>query len=559
MKTAGSIGWPWRTVVLSCIFILPFVRFLLQNDYPPCAPEVLLGIGAAFAFCAALALLLRPGPLFAAAVALSICLVGGNTARLLLASIIQLRWRLLIPCLLVLSAVAAWRLRAAFYNTVVVFCLAAVAVDVAHALMPQDRPPRVEQQAATAGTLEHIIYLIFDEHIGPEGMPGEFPEARRARAAVERVLSRHNFDLYPRAFSNYSSTFSSIPSILNHKLLARRGDSTTTHSGRVTVRDDQLIRDFLSRGYAVRLYESDTLELAPPDLDRRITRISYKGNSIGALTHVRWPWPVKLGHIAGSYLQSDTLWSDIGNLAPVIGFHLHPQRVGPLAVVDIWPDRLLADIKNARHKTVFLAHLLTPHYPYVYYPDGRWRDRSEWETDDLIEPLPAGVYARRQRQYAEQVEWLSAQLDGFLTSLGSAGVYDRAQIVVHGDHGSRIRLSRDCDLPARRKIEALGDDVDRAELYDYAAEPGLQELLNRFSTLLAIKRQGSRSPHVDRRTGSVLRFTKDAFYPGTLCAAESGDESVYLFDVSGRPVPIGLAQRWDSEDQTGRTSHEGQH
>ena len=88
----------------------------------------------------------------------------------------------------------------------------------------------------------------------------------------------------------------------------------------------------------------------------------------------------------------------------------------------------------------FFAHLLLPHYPYVF--DERCELRSstsDWltnrisSTDVLIYNTPDSR-AQKYERYAEQTRCLLTLLDGLLDGLESRGLLDDAIIVVHGDH-----------------------------------------------------------------------------------------------------------------------------
>jgi len=100
-------------------------------------------------------------------------------------------------------------------------------------------------------------------------------------------------------------------------------------------------------------------------------------------------------------------------------------------------------------------------------------------------------------------------------------------LVIHGDHGSRIRCAPG-DLPASR----VPRDVD-AEQLDYAAAPTLRDLLDRFSMLLAIKRAGAQTPSVDPQKHSVLTVLSRVLDKREPVDGVGRADEVYLFDGHG--------------------------
>ena len=106
---------------------------------------------------------------------------------------------------------------------------------------------------------------------------------------------------------------------------------------------------------------------------------------------------------------------------------------------------LTEEVARSRSGQLFFAHLLLPHLSYIYDANCDERDPADWEPAYDREPLPPNTMQSRAQRYAlylEQVRCLYKRLDAMFRRWQEAGIFDRAQIIIHGDHGSRIYLHR---------------------------------------------------------------------------------------------------------------------
>jgi len=406
----------------------------------------------------------------------------------------------------------------------------------------------VEGAEVTSGKsdVQRVVYIVFDELIGLEGFPSDVEGSLQAKRDLEEVLLSNNFTVYPFAFSNYTRTRDSLPSIVNNQLLNFTGEYFDEDEGRNGLRKNLLFETYRKRGYAIRVYQSDYIDFARRQADSIVAQ-SYKSDDLAAMHSIRMDWTQRLYQIATIYLQSDQLWwSAYRALLPA---WLQPSnyRMGPLAIRRVWPSALVSDIKAARQDTLFFAHLLSPHYPYVYRKDGTVRGVDEWFHDDNLDFYRESEYLHWYRDYVEQVEFLTSQLREFLGELRAAGIYDSTTLILHGDHGSRIRLVDEGQRAARTKLLSECPKCPDVNRYDYVSAPPLRDLLSRFSTLLAIKLAGASQPSEVSTKGSVLSFLRGVVWPRQ--AENEGINSVYLFDAQGRPREIPLLAIW--QDRSG--------
>jgi hypothetical protein len=143
------------------------------------------------------------------------------------------------------------------------------------------------------------------------------------------------------------------------------------------------------------------------------------------------------------------------------------------------------DISRAQRGQVVFAHVLLPHYPYVYDRKCRVRPPREWLERRDNADAPAGSVNSasgrelRYARYAEQVECVQSRLDQLIRAIPAALQRD-AIVVVQGDHGSRIV-----------RTEPRG-----------VTQPSSADYTDSFSTLFAVKTPWL-LPGYDRRIVSI--------------------------------------------------------
>jgi hypothetical protein len=118
------------------------------------------------------------------------------------------------------------------------------------------------------------------------------------------------------------------------------------------------------------------------------------------------------------------------------------NRVGPLNVMPVL-ENLRADLTRYPRSTAFFAHILMPHFPYVYDDQGTlkrdpgtWLGPNAW-YDSKYPPPRSEIY----RGYYGQVRGLYKWLDNWFDELREKGQLQDMVVIFHGDHGSRI-----CDV-----------------------------------------------------------------------------------------------------------------
>jgi hypothetical protein len=144
---------------------------------------------------------------------------------------------------------------------------------------------------------------------------------------------------------------------------------------------------------------------------------------------------------------------------------------------ELWDQILLFPPGNA-----LFAHLIFPHYPYLYKEDCSISSFiEEWNSQELAVHFDerylgnghGDISQRREQRYGhyfQQLQCLYAKLDKLFLGMKSAGIFDDSIIILHGDHGSR-----------NNRYEPVAENVALLTEDDYK---------DAFSTLFAIKIPG---------------------------------------------------------------------
>ena len=119
------------------------------------------------------------------------------------------------------------------------------------------------------------------------------------------------------------------------------------------------------------------------------------------------------------------------------------DRIGPVSSMPV-VDALASDLRKARPGDFVMAHLLMPHYPYVYGANCELRQPGEWLDRSDDEPHPGAINtpdsrATRYARYFEQASCVQKKLEQLMMAIPPSLRRD-AIVIIHGDHGSRISL-----------------------------------------------------------------------------------------------------------------------
>lgn len=404
----------------------PLLSFAWRRDYPVTSAEIALLAAGLLAATALLTLAIR---LFDRPAALLL-----TPAAITLVSLVQFNPP--VPgalAVLVISAAVMWWLRQRVY-TLGLPVLAAFLLGAWLDSAPDDgRVIRETRIMAINEGLPPVLHILLDSFSGLDGLP-DYPATEVIRGETERFFSRHGFQVYPRAYSRHATTGDSMYAGLNFSNDGNSPFFLEVSQGRQHVLGENALFDRLQRlGYRLNIYQTQHLDFCqshPAMVDRCW---SYAHPNVDTVRAVD-------GAGQRAVMLAKVILSQSGVLTEAV----KTWMVDPaIAVHDpAVLDELAADVLAAPDGRAFFAHLLLPHGPFAYLHDCQ----VDYATDPRIRhaflnsdgDLDPAIYEYRAMKYFEQTECALNSLEALFAKLAGAGIFERAVIVLHGDHGSMI-------------------------------------------------------------------------------------------------------------------------
>jgi sulfatase-like protein len=442
------------------IVLAPFVVLLSFHGYSYFTPEVLAIGVAALGVAALLALLLG----FASPLIRAVVFAGLIALFIDMHVDLPTSWSSFVVTALFLATVAVLAtilsLLREHANAILIVIFVTL---IALTLMRGSSNPNeiVSEHTATAasGNVEPplLVHLLLDEHIGVEGLPQEIPAARDLRTALIDFYTSRGFRLFGGAYSQYANTYNSIANLMNftsrevsHPYLMHGEDA------KWNLKESAYFQMLQQRGYRLHVYQSTYMDLCHAEGVQPQECTTYPVTSLAMLKDLKLSTYEKARAIANAIVtQSQILlvghkvYERVVRGAMLhVGWQLPEWRwqeplFGPLPMPKVF-DRLSDDIVRHPRGHAFFAHLLLPHYPYVFDETCHLRpSTSDWMTNHIasIDGLvfnTADSRVQKYELYAQQTRCLLTLIDGLLDDLDSRGLLDNAIVVVNGDHGSRI-------------------------------------------------------------------------------------------------------------------------
>jgi hypothetical protein len=260
---------------------------------------------------------------------------------------------------------------------------------------------------------------------------------------------------------------------------------------------------------------------------------TYEDNSIGSIDDLDIPIPQKSLFILNSYLDSSVFLRKVRRLYFRIRGKLSVDlpawpsgnsRVGPIALLPTI-DRLEAELLDLKPGEFHFAHLMLPHYPYVLASDcsvrprvRTWLNRAPFEVEDRFGVQNSDESrAERYIRYFEQLRCTRHIVDRLFAAIEASGHWDRAIVLVHGDHGSRIsrKWLMEENLPTlheddyRDASSAFFAVRNETSVGRFLSEPRSLQALLSSAWSIPVEKTGSNSHHVylETRGGRDYRPT----------------------------------------------------
>lgn len=525
-----QIGYDFAACAI--IILFHFTNYLTYTRYDRLYPDIIVVAGGLCAVALVFTCLLRiPSTIFRAAIfSILITFVLGD-ALFEFGTKDDISFRLIALSVTLIIALAVMFFIRDHANQVLIggFFAMLVITLISGIWASGDPPVRVEKSTDNEKR-PLIVHIVLDEYIGLAGMEAATEEGAAHASAIGAFFRDAGFRVFSNAYSRFFKTETSLAGALNFDSgVEARRDLSQKHYGFSLDRNEHL-RTISERGYRIHIYQSDYLDLCNSEGVTVRTCTVYRPDQLSASVVAGLPAGERVRLLFGMYYSSiavikltrliekpvrDWLSRHGIKLPPLRLWH---GRVGPIAVAPTI-ERLIDDIGHARAGDAFFAHLLMPHYPYVYGADcsveapiSSWRLRFDRQRRNTQE-------SRRQSyvQYFRQLGCTQTRLAAIFNAMKRAGTYDSATIIIHGDHGSRIAL-------ADPNAETLSDLTPT-------------DFSDAYSTLFAVKAPAV-APGIDRRMLSLPALMSYAASPQETQLTEDPAPAVFVPTVNGASTPV---------------------
>jgi len=252
-----------------------------------------------------------------------------------------------------------------------------------------------------------------------------------------RALESRGFYVARGSMANYRHTELSIPSLLNmeyvQNLPGSHSPESTNTSGMIELlKNSRLRRELECLSYATVAIETGVVWSEWRDADYFISReagVLYRLQFAGGLTRFE------------SLLLRTTMARALLDLTTRMGVPPDALANDP---VDVHRERILFQFEQLKTipelpgpKLVF-AHILSPHPPMVFGPNGEYVDEATFETDATDQQFGSPLL----KAYADQVHYLNGRLLEVVTAILAKSASPPV-IIIQGDHGWADRNAED--------------------------------------------------------------------------------------------------------------------
>ncbi len=492
-----------RSVILDfaafvLIILSHFTNYVIYLGYYRIFPDVVIVLAIIFSIAVALAFVARLGGAITRAIifAILIVLVLGDVIFEL--GVTDGRTGLFAAGLTLVVAVVLALFLGRHTSKVLATAFAAIlgATLLQPYLQPaQSSPSAIDAPKSGNSDLPVILHLVLDEHIGLAGMNDRQPGGERLAQDLEAFYTGYGFRLFGQAYSQYFNTQMSLASTLNFDSDPRGDAYLEKGRGKWTLRANRYFSELRKRGYKARIYQTNYMDFCQateivvescavynpdkfvpdsvaqlPAVERVLLLANMYYSSIATIRFLKFAGASLSAHLEGYGLE-------------LPGLGLWHGRLGPIAVLPTL-ERLADDLSRPSGGTLYFAHLMIPHYPYVLRSDCRIRTPiSSWELRSLRDGMNTPESRRvRYAAYYDQIRCTLRKLTTLFDAMKAAGSYETAIILIHGDHGSRIGL-----------IDPTAENLSRLTPDDY---------IDSFSTLFAAKVPGL-TPGIDAEASPI--------------------------------------------------------
>lgn len=240
---------------------------------------------------------------------------------------------------------------------------------------------------------------------------------------------------YSHATTVFDSTTHAVPAIL---------DGRRPHKGSLPTltKHPNNLFTLLGRSYRLNVSEEATHLCPPklcpnalqPGLGRRLRSLGYDSGVVYA--HLVLPSALEESLPSISEGWGDFHGGDAGDaVLELLGGGGRPARF------ETW----VRSIRPSSPPALNFKHVLLPHVPWQYLPDGHSNARAAGRTPGLVRPQAANDPFLVEQQYQRhllQVGFTDRMLGRLIDRLRETGLWDRALVVITADHGVSFRVGQ---------------------------------------------------------------------------------------------------------------------
>jgi hypothetical protein len=455
-------------VRLAILFFLmlayPMLSMLWYHKYPIISAEVGILMSSATTIALILSWLLqRASPLIG-----NIVIVGGLTV----VSLVQ--FNLEFPGMLAVFA-AGMVMAVVFGKKLQILAPVVVAALVLGAWLDHFINPstRLHELAPAEATVEKgpVIHLLMDGFIGPDGLPGD-RESQLLRSQIVSFFREHDFQLNTRAYSHYTATADSMTRLFNFRNDDENIFQRASLLGEpISFSENAWFSALDQSGYQVVVYQTESLDFCQPMLERKIICNVFPMPNLRTLHR----------DLENPLTRAVVLLRTMGSQSRVITKTLNDARIVPLGKwgVSVFDERMMTRLSRdimLQPANAYFAHVLVPHSPTIFredcsvdYDSESWTRWPHW--GGRVNNTPESMEVRTAKSIP-QIKCSLKLLGDLFDDLKANELYDKATIIVHGDHGTSVFQTR----PSARSMDKLK----------------FHDLQQAFSTLFAVKLPGGK-------------------------------------------------------------------
>ena len=287
-----------------------------------------------------------------------------------------------------------------------------------------------------------ILYIVADGHEGLGWLPTAVPEGDKRE--VEDFYLSNGFRLYEKAYSFYFQTKYAIPQILHNRI-----DLAKT----IRARENPLFDQWKNKNYKIHVFQSSILNFC---VRGEMECFTYSPSSTEGVPSLS-PWEVAQIEFV-QFVQARPHWRSLASRLPKS--YLFRSFRSAVPVLSAF-EKMREQLPEITGPTVFFAHLLIPHSPFMLDRECKARSVPSWDVPQWYPEVPDALKQRTLGEfyshYFEQVGCLNNQLSTLFSDLRRFKLWEKTTIIIHGDHGSRIVRNSPTE-----NLEAIGMDELRA-------------------------------------------------------------------------------------------------